>query len=141
MHLWAASKPKLILIAGHTHRPVMLSRSHTGELLEQLTQAEAAAAANPNSAELQERLASLRAQFEWVKAQGPTPPQEVELLAAPVKPCYFNTGCCCYPDGDVTGLEISDGSLKLVRWPNDDGEPKPQVLAQVSLEAVFAALT
>jgi UDP-2,3-diacylglucosamine pyrophosphatase LpxH len=140
MHQWAAGKSKVVLIAGHTHRPVMMSRSHTGQLLEELDGAIAQAASSPQSAELRERVASLRAELEWVKAQGPTPPAEVEALAAPVKPCYFNSGCCCYPDGDVTGLEISDGVLKLVRWPNDSGEPKPKVLAGVPLEAVFGAL-
>jgi hypothetical protein len=64
----------------------------------------------------------------------------VELLAAPLKPCYFNTGCCCYPDGDVTGLEVSSGTLKLVRWPNDDDEPKPQILAEVPVATVFQEL-
>jgi hypothetical protein len=140
MHLWATSKSKVILIAGHTHRPVMMSRSHTGQILAELKVAEAALAAKPASAQLQEQVASLRAKFEWIKAQGPTPPQAVELLAAPLKPCYFNTGCCCYPDGDVTGLEVSGGTLKLVRWPNDDDEPKPQILAEVPIATVFQEL-
>ncbi len=36
---------------------------------------------------------------------------------------YFNTGCCIYPD-NITGLEIVDGQIMIVRWkikPNEEG--------------------
>lgn len=36
---------------------------------------------------------------------------------------YFNTGCCIYPT-IITGIEISDGNIQLVRWktePNSNG--------------------
>jgi hypothetical protein len=36
-----------------------------------------------------------------------------------IKPCYFNTGCCCYDDGDITGIEIANGTIKLVKWKNE----------------------
>jgi hypothetical protein len=52
------------------------------------------------------------------------------------RPCYFNTGCCCYLDGDITGLEIVDGEIRLVRWPDHADRPKPQVLARASLGEV-----
>lgn len=45
MHQWASSKSKLILIAGHTHRPVMMSRSHSGQVLDELGKAKEALAA------------------------------------------------------------------------------------------------
>jgi hypothetical protein len=32
-------------------------------------------------------------------------------------PCYFNTGCCSFGDDNITGLEITGGSIRLVRWP------------------------
>jgi predicted phosphodiesterase len=35
---------------------------------------------------------------------------------AHVKPTYFNTGCCCYNDGDITGIEIAGGYIRLVKW-------------------------
>lgn len=140
MHSWASSKSKLILVAGHTHRPVMMSQTHSGNLLQQLEQAEAQLAADPNSDAARERVAALRAELEWVKAHGPAPPGEVELLTKPDKPCYFNSGCCCYPDGDVTGLELSDGAIKLVRWPDDDDRPRPQILESVSVEQLFDVL-
>jgi len=33
-----------------------------------------------------------------------------------LKPTYFNSGCCCYNDGDITGIEIADGFIRLVKW-------------------------
>lgn len=94
----------------------------------------------PQSADLRERVAILQAELEWIKAEGPTPPEALELLVKPRKCCYFNTGCCCFPDGDITGLEISEGELKLVRWPNDNDRPAPQILARVSLQTLFQNL-
>jgi UDP-2,3-diacylglucosamine pyrophosphatase LpxH len=142
MHQWASSRSKLVLVAGHTHRPVLMSKSHSGEVLEQLQGATDALVREPQSMALQERVAKLQAELEWIRAQGPTPPEAVELLVKPQKCCYFNAGCCCYPDGDITGLEISDGELKLVRWPNDADRPEPQVLGQrVPLRKLFQDLT
>ena len=36
---------------------------------------------------------------------------------------YFNTGCCIYPT-IITGIEISQGNIQLIRWktePDDNG--------------------
>jgi hypothetical protein len=56
-------------------------------------------------------------------------------------PTYFNTGCCCFPDRDVTGLEIADGNVTLVRWLNDAGEARPKQLAPpIALTELFARL-
>jgi len=49
------------------------------------------------------------------------------------KPCYFNTGCCSYSDGDVTGIEIVNGEIRLVRWPDDQGNPKAKILDSANL--------
>lgn len=141
MHRWASDKSKLILIAGHTHRPVMISQSHSGRVLQELEEAQSKLVADPTSAEARQRVADLRAELEWIKAEGPTPPGQMELLTAPTRPCYFNSGCCCYPDGDVTGLELSDGQIKLVRWPDDDDRPKPKILAVVSVDKLFESLS
>ena len=141
MHGWAASKSKLILIAGHTHRPVMMSQSHSGTILQELEQAQAEARADPTSNTKRDKVAELQAKLEWIKAGGPTPPGSQEMLTAPAKPCYFNSGCCCFPDGDVTGLEISGGEIKLVRWPDDEDEPKSKILRRVSVEGLFQHLS
>lgn len=30
-------------------------------------------------------------------------------------PCYFNSGCCIYPNG-MTGIEVENGFIRLVKW-------------------------
>lgn len=54
-----------------------------------------------------------------------------------VRPCYYNTGCCSYSDGDVTALEIAGGRMSLVRWPDDNDQPLPQLLASADMREVF----
>lgn len=53
------------------------------------------------------------------------------------KPCYFNTGCCSFGDGDITGIEIVNGLIKLVRWLDDEGRPLPKELEVSDLRKVF----
>jgi len=54
-------------------------------------------------------------------------------------PAYFNTGCCIFDDGDITGMEIEDGVLRLVKWPAGGTEPRV-VLEQEPLAAIFGRL-
>ena len=53
--------------------------------------------------DLQKELEVLVSRLNWVLAKS----NGVRLeLPKDQKPCYFNTGCCCFPDGDITGFEI-----------------------------------
>jgi hypothetical protein len=56
------------------------------------------------------------------------------------KPCYFNTGCCCFADGDITGLELAGGEIRLVRWPDKYGRPRPYILARAPLRDILSQL-
>jgi hypothetical protein len=50
------------------------------------------------------------------------------------QPRYFNSGCCCFNDGDITGIEIADGNISLVKWYYDEQhQSKKQVLQMDSL--------
>jgi hypothetical protein len=40
----------------------------------------------------------------------------------------------------VTALEIADGQIKLVRWPDNEEKYKPHTLASADLRAVFDKL-
>jgi hypothetical protein len=51
-----------------------------------------------------------------------------------MKPTYFNSGCCCYSDGDITGIEIADGSIRLIKWKTKNDRSQRQVLEEVALE-------
>ncbi len=58
-----------------------------------------------------------------------------------LQPCYFNTGCCCFDDGDVTGIEIADGSIRLVKWCDDGPVTKRKVLEEIPLSELIKDLT
>jgi hypothetical protein len=51
-----------------------------------------------------------------------------------MKPTYFNSGCCCFSDGDITGIEIANGSIRLIKWTSIDHAPQRFVLEERSLK-------
>lgn len=48
-------------------------------------------------------------------------------------PNYFNTGCCCYNDGDITGIEITDGKIRLVKWYNEEVRSEKMILEEIAI--------
>ena len=143
MYTWAAAQQtqqqKLILITGHTHRPVFCSKAHADQVMDDLRKLEAKLADAPEDDALRREVSACAAELEWIRAQGLERTGQ-EGDAAMKKPCYFNTGCCSFADGDITGLEIADGEIRLVRWPDDQERPRPQILAQAQLQDVFGEL-
>lgn len=135
MYTWAAQQSKLILIAGHTHAPVFRSQTQATQITAAIETLESVAPERPVDAEA---VSLLLAQREWVLAQDqPNPP--IESAVSPAKPCYFNAGCCCFSDGDITGIEIARGQIRLVRWPDKTRKPTPCILAEAVLRDVLAA--
>ncbi|GAB6089807.1 metallophosphoesterase [Spirochaeta dissipatitropha] len=120
---WTSEHPGVILIAGHTHRPVFASQTHPDQIkseIEKLRQKNA----EPH------RIAELSAELEWVRAQEEKQKSGKEGSGSGQKQLrYFNTGCCCYTDGQITGLEITGDDIRLVRWPDKNHLPRSQVLA------------
>ena len=138
LYNWAArdrGEKSIILVAGHTHLPVFASTTHIGMMTKELANLQArlrvAAPGSADSADLAQETAELRAAVEFIKAKGEGGDITMQ------KPCYFNTGCCSFSDGDVTGIEIADGEVRLVRWPDDTGAPKAKILSRASLEQVL----
>ena len=136
MYSWSEEQEKVVLIAGHTHRPVFKSETHEASIHELIKQAQEKLAGDPDNSDLQEKLAEFSAELEWVLAQSQAFRAENPVIPLK-KPSYFNTGCCAFSDGDVTGLEISNGKIRLVRWPDDEDKPRPKPLASANLEDVF----
>ena len=135
MYYWAEARHKLVLVAGHTHRPVFKSESHESRIRREL---EELARDDGLPDDQMEAQAALLAKLEWVRAQeNQEPGPEINVPMA--KPCYFSTGCCCFLDGDITGIEIAHGEIRLVRWPDEEYAPNPHILARASLRDVFAA--
>jgi hypothetical protein len=58
-----------------------------------------------------------------------------------MKPTYFNSGCCCFIDGDISGIEIAGGSIRLIKWKNLEGISKRIILEERSLAELVNELT
>jgi predicted phosphodiesterase len=137
MYCWSEENPGVVLVAGHTHAPIFGSQPRASGLERRLEEARAALSAAPAGPEARERVGLLRAELEWVAAQEN---QAFEQQLVPMaQPCYFNTGCCCFIDGHITGIEIVGGQIRLVRWPDREGNPAPAVLEEADLRRIFGA--
>jgi len=55
-------------------------------------------------------------------------------------PGYFNTGCCCFDDGDITGIEIAGGFIRLVKWYDEENGSKRKVLEEIAFEMLVKDL-
>ena len=91
MYDWSSHKRNLLLVTGHTHKPVFASGKYTPSLAHTIP--------------------------------------VIESFAV-LKPTYFNTGCCCYNDGDITGIEIAGGYIRLIKWHTENGLPGRMVLEE-----------
>ncbi|HEV2076065.1 MAG TPA: metallophosphoesterase [Thermoleophilaceae bacterium] len=140
---WAsAQRPGLVLITGHTHRPVFLhprSRPEpdrsSGRIKGELEEARAGGT-DP------EAVAMLRAELELARAAELRSGEGHRRL--PVRggpPCYFNTGACSFADGTVTGIELAEEEIRLVRWQTGHEErPERRILERQPLAEVLEAL-
>lgn len=128
MYEWSAEQQGLIFITGHTHQPVFESLTHIERLYRQLLFARQL---NDKSMEatLQKEIQARKFEYSVVSEN---------YLS--LKPSYFNSGCCCYDDGDITGIEISEGSLRLIEWSVKNGEPKRMILEETPLSELQEAL-
>lgn len=146
MYEWAAGRDKFILITGHTHRPVFSSRTHIGDLIEDLADLEKALEQNPNDKKLQEEVIEKKTGIEYRKVKDTADTLQPSMH----KPAYFNTGCCSYPDSDITGIEIcyekrvegypAGVYIKLVRWSSKSGSPRSTTLRRALLKDVYRSL-
>jgi hypothetical protein len=60
-----------------------------------------------------------------------------KLTKTMVKPSYFNTGCCCFLDGDITGIEIEADTIRLIKWQEEEQMPVRVILEQSQLTYIF----
>ena len=99
MYEWSRSKKNLLLITGHTHKPVFASGLYSN---------------HPSNIIYDKEI---------------TDPS----IRNKLKPSYFNSGCCCYNDDDITGIEIADGKIALIKWHWENEASKRVVLEEVDL--------
>lgn len=125
MYEWSAKYKDLVLITGHTHQPVFESLTHPERLYKKLGDAMKASRideANAIEAEIKRRGRDYKT----------TPAQFLNI-----KPSYFNAGCCCFRDGDITGIEITFEKIILVKW---SVAKKREVLEEISIDKLKSLL-
>jgi predicted phosphodiesterase len=121
MYEWSASQKNIVLITGHTHQPVFNSLTH----LERLYLARHIAIAKGD----QETIDAIDKEIPRRKQEY----DHVQMNYESLKPTYFNSGCCCFEDGTITGIEIADGFIRLIKWSKVNGVPTRIVAEQTSL--------
>ncbi len=124
MYDWSAAQEKTLLITGHTHQPVFNSLTHLERLYLRL---EKARTLNDKDAQIK------------IEAEIPRRKREYDFINhsfGKMKPTYFNSGCCCFDDGTITGIEISAGYIRLVKWSLMNGKPERIIAEEESLETL-----
>lgn len=122
MYEWSAQQKELLLITGHTHQPVFESLTYIERLYRQLLFA--------RQQKDESMIDTLQKDIQFRKFEYTSISNDYLTM----KPTYFNTGCCCFSDGDITGIEIADGALKLIKWNAKTGTPKRIILEEAPLE-------
>lgn len=121
MYQWSAKQENVLLITGHTHQPVFKSLTHIEQLYMDLDQAK--------SAGDQKTEDSLNQQIKDLHLKG-----ETRINLKNYKPTYFNSGCCCFDDGDITGIELEDEMIRLIKWDYKNRQtPERIILAESKL--------
>jgi len=128
MYEWSALQKNLVLITGHTHQPVFESLTHLERLHKAIFFARAKGDENEIS-ELEKEI--VRRQREY---------KSVSIDFMTMKPGYFNCGCCCFSDGDMTGIEIADNHIRLVKWKMDKAAVQRHVLEEENIEKIAEML-
>ena len=125
MYNWVTKQINKVLITGHTHQPVFASLTHLERIYIKLRQAKK----NQDREEIKVLNAELKKRIkEGDKSPG----------FRKYKPAYFNSGCCCFNDGDITGIEIELGMIRLIKWSFlINGTPEWIVLEEMNLETLI----
>ncbi|NNU34769.1 hypothetical protein HK413_13165 [Mucilaginibacter sp. S1162] len=117
MYEWSSKRKDTILITGHTHQPVFRSLTELEILYESLASATG------------EKQAAIQARIDKLHLQNFRPPAFNGYLDT-----YFNSGCCCFDDGDITGIEIADNCIRLIKWEYKGRESVRIVLEESQLK-------
>ncbi len=125
MYEWSSKRENTLLITGHTHQPVFKSLTHLEKLYDEMARAKK----DNNTA----AIAEIEKQITNRNMRGDVVPD-----FSAYKPYYFNSGCCCFDDGDITGIEIADGYIRLIKWEYDkQKQSKRLVLDECKLEELI----
>lgn len=118
----------MLLVTGHTHQPVFASLTHIERLYKQFQ----LAGKENNQHQLDKLLDEIKKREKEFAA--------VSVDYMNMKPSYFNAGCCCFSDGDITGIEIENGFIRLIKWSLKAGKPEREVLEEITLNELMNEL-
>jgi hypothetical protein len=141
MAAWADAHPeRLVMVAGHTHHPVFPGTMPPDLAAEVATRQAAYDEAVRTGIDVEAARAALELALAQKLRDDDYQPPQLQ------RPSYFNTGCCSFGDGDVTGIEFAEGQVRLVRWLDDGGGARPHQLEPplnepLELESIFANVT
>jgi hypothetical protein len=136
IYRWAKKQRGLIVIAGHTHRPVWGSRTHLEKLVSELYDL----LKPPQSTDPSYPIPwdDVKKKVKEIKEREHKYPSGGDSIKT--EQCYFNTGCCRFKDGDITGIELAGGEIRLVRWGLGVEDPEKRILERMPLGSVFKVL-
>lgn len=135
MYRWAETQENLILIAGHTHRPIWSSRTHLEKLINQLY-ALISRKPDPITPGYREEISRLRTELKRREAEYPPCTDTIKT-----RPSYFNTGCCRFKDGDITGIELESDQIRLIKWGKKEFSFNRKVLEETPLSELLFFLS
>ena len=122
MYEWSEQDKNPVLITGHTHQPVFASLTHLERLYKKIY-----GARNKND---EAEIASLNAIIHFNQHDY----DYVVSNYSKVKPYYFNSGCCCFNDGDITGIEIAENKIRLIKWHKNENIIERVLLEEMPLK-------
>lgn len=128
MYEWSLLQENMLLVTGHTHQPVFGSLTLLERLYRQFQQAGAAGDTGRQN-ELKNEIRKREKEFSAVSIDYMT-----------MRPSYFNSGCCCYSDGDITGIEIAGGCIRLIKWTLPGQVSHREILEEMPLAELAGQL-
>ncbi len=129
-----AKKNRAIVICGHTHRAIFASLSNIERKKSEIDRLQRQTGMAPDVKTRQD-IQELKAKIKKDEKRG-MDIISVEPAGVPKLPLYFNTGCGIYEDG-LTGIEIGDGAVRLVKWDQEKYAAGPQVYQTMSLDEIL----
>lgn len=133
-YTWAVKhNHDLVVITGHSHEPVFNSFTYADRLRVELARLGEKEQAGTLTREESVLLEEVRSRTDALKKHDSTflNPEGSAV------PCYFNTGCCSFSDGEITAIEIMDREIRLVKWQKDG---KRRVIQKERLRKIFELL-
>ncbi|NNC96197.1 MAG: metallophosphoesterase [Chitinophagales bacterium] len=131
MYSWSEKHEETILICGHTHQPVFMSLTHADRIKNKIRLLKESLREFPNNAAVKNEIELAEQKLRQISEKC----TEIQSGESELKPYYFNSGCCSFGDGDITGIQLADNQISLVKW--NENADQPIVLEKESIQNLF----